>query len=74
MDLNHQYSEHQRALIGANLATNDNDRLARLATASHIAERISVFQHSLGAAAACAWSKAQFVAAPAVMKGHSPTA
>ena len=60
MDLNHQYAEHQRALMGAGCAANDDDRLAKLATASHIAGRISDFQHGLGAAAACAWSKAHF--------------
>ena len=60
MDLNHQYAQHQRALMGADFAANDDDRLAKLAKASHIAGRISEFQHGLGAAAACAWSKAQF--------------
>ena len=59
MDLNHQYAQHQRALMGAEGAANDDDRLAKLAKASHIAGRISEFQHGLGAAAACAWSKAQ---------------
>ena len=66
MDLNHQYAQHQRALMGADFAANDDDRLAKLAKASHIAGRISEFQHGLGAAAACAWSKAQF-ANPAPM-------
>ena len=61
MDLNYQYAEHQRALMGADGAANDDDRLAKLAKASRIAGRISGFQHGLGAAAACAWSKAQFV-------------
>lgn len=60
MDLNYQYAEHQRALMGADGAANDDDRLAKLAKASRIAGRISDFQHGLGAAAACAWSKAQF--------------
>ena len=60
MDLNYQYAKHQRALMGADGAANDDDRLAKLANASHIAGRISDFQHGLGAAAACAWSKAQF--------------
>lgn len=41
-------------------AANDDDRFAKFAEASHIAGRISDFQHGLGAAAACAWSKAQF--------------
>ena len=60
MDLNHQYAQHQRALMGADCAPNDEDRHAKLVKASHIAGRISDFQHGLGAAAACAWSKAQF--------------
>jgi hypothetical protein len=60
MDLNYQYSQHQRALMGADGAANDDDRLARLAAAAHIAGRIGDFQHGLGAAAACAWSSARF--------------
>ena len=59
MDLNREYAAHQRALIGAGAAANDDDRRVKLAKASTIAGRISVFQHGLGAAAACAWSKAQ---------------
>ena len=68
MDLNHQYAEHQRALMGADRAANNDDRLARLAIASRIAGRISDFQNGLGAAAACAWSKAHF-ASPVLIKG-----
>ena len=60
MDLNLQYAEHQRALMGADGAANDDDRSAKFEKASHIAGRISDFQCGLGAAAACAWSKAQF--------------
>lgn len=60
MDLNLEYAAHQRALIGARVAANDDDRLAHLEKASRIAKRISNFQHGLGAAAACAWSTAQF--------------
>lgn len=60
MDLNYHYAAHQRALMGADCAANDDDRLAKMAVASHIAGRISAFQNGLGAAAACAWSKAQF--------------
>ncbi|WP_156840594.1 hypothetical protein [Novosphingobium aquimarinum] len=60
MDLNLEYAAHQRAILSAHVAANDDDRRARLATASLIADRISDFQHGLGAAAACAWSKAQF--------------
>lgn len=69
MDLNHQYAQHQRALMGADSAANDDDRLAKLAKASHIAGRISEFQHGLGAAAACAWSKAQFANPATLTKG-----
>ena len=70
MDLNLQYAEHQRALMGAARAANDDDRSAKLAKASLIAGRISDFQHGLGAAAACAWSKAQFANA-AITKADS---
>ncbi|MXP29747.1 hypothetical protein GRI58_13110 [Porphyrobacter algicida] len=70
MDLNFQYAEHQRALMGAADAANDDHRSAKLAKASHIAGRISDFQHGLGAAAACAWSKAQF-ANPVLLKAGS---
>ena len=73
MDLNQQYAEHQRALMGADGAANDDDRIARLAQASNIAGRISVFQHGLGAAAACAWSKAQF-ASVVILKAGPETA
>lgn len=62
MDLNLQYAAHQRELMGASLAANDDERLAKLEKASRIAGRIGVFQRGLGAAAACAWSKAQFAA------------
>jgi hypothetical protein len=40
-------------------AADNHERKAKLAKASRIAERIGEFQHGLGAAAACAWSKAQ---------------
>lgn len=60
MDLNLEYAAHQRALMNANVAANGGDRHANLEEASRIAGRISDFQHELGAAAACAWSKAQF--------------
>ena len=64
MDLNHQYARHQHALMGADSAANRDDRSAKLAKASRIAGRISAFQYGLGAAAACAWSKAQFANSP----------
>ncbi|QSB44304.1 hypothetical protein EB810_13895 [Altererythrobacter sp. FM1] len=60
MDLNREYAAHQCALMSADVAANDDDRFAKLVKASRIAGRISDFQHRLGAAAACAWSKAQF--------------
>ena len=59
MDLNLEYAAHQRALMAVDDADNQDDRSAKLATASRIAGRIGTFQHGLGAAAACAWSKAQ---------------
>jgi len=58
MDLNHEYAAHQRALLRASRAGNDDDRQAYMLKASSIACRISTFQHNLGAAAACAWSHA----------------
>lgn len=58
MDLNLEYAAHQRALIRAGDAKNDGDRDVQLAKAEHIAGRIGGFQLRLGAAAACAWSKA----------------
>lgn len=73
MDLNLEYAAHQRALMSAGVAANDDDRLASLANASRIAGRISNFQHGLGAAAACAWSKAQFMAPAGLTKGPETT-
>ncbi len=60
MDLNLEYAAHQHAMMDAEAAGSNDDRLAKLAEASKIAKRITVFQHNLGAAAACAWSKAHF--------------
>ena len=60
MDLNHEYAAHQRALMCAGLAGSDEERAERMKKATGIAGRISAFQHGLGAAAACAWSQAQF--------------
>ena len=65
MDLNQEYAAHQLALIAVDDAANDDERSATLAKATQIAGRIGSFQHGLGAAAACAWSKAQ-CAAPAI--------
>jgi len=63
MDLNREYAAHQRALMRAGNAANGDDRLAHIAEAHSIGVRISAIQKELGAAAACAWSKAQFKAA-----------
>ncbi|WP_370030717.1 hypothetical protein [Qipengyuania mesophila] len=60
MDLNLEYAAHQHATMDADAAANEDDRLAKLEVASGIATRITDFQHRLGAAAACAWSKARF--------------
>ena len=69
MDLNREYAAHQRALMKAGDALDDQDRLTKLTIASRIAGRISVYQHGLGAAAACAWSNAQIMASAASRKG-----
>ncbi len=60
MDLNMEYAAHQKALMSAKCALSDLDRQAHLLDASIIADRIGVFQKSLGAAAACAWCASQF--------------
>ncbi|WPZ07614.1 hypothetical protein [Pelagerythrobacter marinus] len=54
MDLNLEYAAHQSALMSADVAGNDDNRVAKLARATRIAGRISDIQHGLGAAAACA--------------------
>lgn len=59
MDINLEYAAHQHALMRADSATCNAERVAQLSRASSIAGRISAFQHELGAAAACAWSMAQ---------------
>ena len=59
MDINKEYAAHQGALMRAEIAGCTDTRRAHLASASSIAGRISVLQHELGAAAACAWSAAQ---------------
>lgn len=59
MDLNQEYAAHQQALIRAERATTDDERRTHNAHASIIASKIGAFQQKLGAAAACAWSKAQ---------------
>lgn len=69
MDLNLEYAAHQRALMAADSAVNDDDRTFGLARATRIAGRISEFQLRMGAAAACAWSKAQFSDPAQTLKG-----
>ena len=60
MDLNHQYAAQQCALIGAKRPASGQERLAQIDGAAGIAGRIGAFPHGMGAAAACAWSLAQF--------------
>lgn len=60
MDLNLEYAAHQRALMRADETPEMPARLAHLNDAAEIAGRIGTFQHSLGAAAACAWSVSRF--------------
>ncbi len=71
MDLNLEYAAHQRAIMGAQSAANDDFRAEKLEQASQIAGRISVFQQRLGVGAACAWSKAEF-AKPIAMSAKMP--
>jgi hypothetical protein len=59
MDLNQEYAAHQHAMMRADQAACEDERVAQLTRASSIAGRISAFQRELGAAAACAWSMAQ---------------
>jgi len=59
LDINKEYAAHQHALMRADHSACNDDRRAHLAEASSIANRISVFQRELGAAAACAWSMTQ---------------
>lgn len=59
MDINLEYAAHQAALMRAQDAGSADQRERQFAKASHIAGRIS----ELGAAAACAWSAAQVLAA-----------
>lgn len=63
MDINHEYAEHQAALMRAEDAQCSEQRKNQFAKASRIAGRISAFQLGLGAAAACAWSAAHLTAA-----------
>lgn len=56
MDLNQKYSDHQRAVLKASVATSDVLRKELLAAADLIAEQIERHQLKLGAAASCAWS------------------
>lgn len=56
MDINKEYAAHQRALMRADRAICQNDRLAYLDRASSIALRINAFQRKLGAEAASTWA------------------
>jgi hypothetical protein len=58
MDLNHQYSEHQQAVMRAAALPKGEGRYEHLGVAASIASAISDYQARLGAAAACAWSVA----------------
>ena len=70
MDLNLQLARHQTALMRADAADSDAQRVGHLASAADIAGRIGAFQHGLGAAAACAWSSVH--AAGRGMDGTAP--
>lgn len=71
MDLNQEYAAHQRAVMVAGEADGD-ERTAKLAQANRIADRIGVFQHGLGAAAACAWSNMQIAASARLTVSGKP--
>jgi hypothetical protein len=73
VDLNLQYSEHQKAVLRASAAPDRVMRDLHLDRASVIAEEIALFQFGLGAAAACAWSALKM--GPPVLKaaGAGPT-
>lgn len=62
MDFNREYAAHQHALMRADGSTTTEERQAHLSRASSIAGQIGALQRELGAAAACAWSVAQFSA------------
>ncbi|WP_338242502.1 hypothetical protein [Aurantiacibacter hainanensis] len=66
MDLNKQYAAHQQALMSSRTTESDADRQGHLARARRIAGEIGSFQHSLGAAASCAWCASHFAATPSV--------
>lgn len=66
MDLNLEYAAHQQALMRADTTPCPDLREAHLRRADGIAARITLFQHQLGAAAACAWSTLN-LAAPALI-------
>lgn len=69
MDLNRLYSDHQRLLMQADRAPNEESRRVHTDAASHLAERIGRKQRALGAAAALAW---ETLAAPAYSSLASP--
>ncbi len=63
MNINEEYAAHQTALMRGEASSCPKARSLEFGTAALIAGRISAFQAGLGAAAACAWSVAQFSAA-----------
>lgn len=69
MDLNLKYSEHQKALLSAGIATDAVMRGLHLDRAAILAEEIALHQSRLGAAAACAWSALMLAAASATAPG-----
>lgn len=56
MDLNQKYSDHQRAMLDASVASDEILREMHLERAGIIAGEIAGFQNRMGAAAACAWN------------------
>jgi hypothetical protein len=77
VDLNELYSEHQRHLMEADVATADEERQAHEITASHVAGRIGCMQRSLGAGGAAGWealatpAEASLAAPDRHLEGHA---
>lgn len=70
MNINEEYAAHQATLMRGDASLCPMARSLEFGTAALIAGRISAFQAGLGAAAACAWSVAQFSAAERSLSGH----
>lgn len=62
MDINQEYAAHQHAMMRADRAACEGERIVQLTRASSIAGRISRFQRGLGAASASAWNRAELSA------------